>query len=81
MKQIHMRLSIVVDVTDEQFKEIAGDLVEDENGRCCDVNYEEIPEEVRVKIENGEYQLSDWDDGGYIPADWIEFDADNQREG
>ena len=81
MKQIHMRLSIVVDVTDDQFKEIAGNLVEDEVGCCCDVDYEEIPEEVRTKIENGEYQLSDWDDGGYIPADWIEFDANNQREG
>lgn len=62
MKKIHARLSVEIEVTDEEFDE----LLEEYDGDDM-----EIPEDWidRAKPSN-------WDDGGYIPGDWFQADID-----
>ena len=73
MAKLHMRLSVEIDVTDEELQEIV-DRQLAEFGRGCDVEYAELPRSVQVKIETKQFEPCDWDDGGYIPENWFEYD-------
>ena len=73
MKKVHMRLSVQIEVTDEEFeylryknKECGAD--------CCDIEYDELPSGMRDTIAAGKFTASDWEDKGYIPGEWFQAD-------
>ena len=71
MPKIHLRLSVELDVTDEQMQKLA-DIYND---------YYDI--ELR-QLENIGADISkavpcDWDDGGYYPGPWFETDVEKWR--
>lgn len=68
MPKIHARLSIEIEVTEDEFKKIVEESREDrDNDGCDDIP---IPENL---IERA--KPCDWDDGGYIPGEWLEEDV------
>ena len=78
MKKLHMRLSVELEVTDEQFAEVVQ--IANESGWCDDVEYGMIPRSIQAMIEAGRYTTCDWDDGGYIPGPWIEEDDERSED-
>ena len=74
MKKLHMRLSVELEVTDEQFAELVR--IANEDHWWGDVEYGMIPRSVQAMIEAGKYTSCDWDNGGYIPGSWIEWDSE-----
>lgn len=74
MKKLHMRLSIELEVTDKQFAEIT------EISKGYDVEYGMIPRSIQAQIEAGKFTPCDWDNGGYIPGDWIAWDNESQED-
>ena len=74
MAKLHMRLSVEIDVTDEELQNIVDEQLT-MFGRDCDVEYAELPRSVQVKIETKKFEPCDWDDGGYIPDNWLTYDA------
>ena len=72
MAKLHIRLSVEIEVTEEQLRHICYNLGDKRPG------YE--PDDVNVNQLPGEIDLSkaihcDWDEGGYIPGSWLEYDA------
>ena len=67
MKKIHARLSVEIEVTDEEFEEIV------EEAKCPNEWYDDIPlslyEHLIVRAKP-----CYWDDCGYIPGPWLEED-------
>lgn len=76
MAKLHMRYSIELDVPDDLFREIV-DKANEVNRGCGDVEYFQLPAEVRAMIDTKRFEVSDWDEGGYAPGSWIEADAEN----
>lgn len=74
MAKLHMRLSVEIDVTDEELQEIV-DRQNREWKSLTDTEYAELPRSVQVKIETKKFEPCDWDDGGYIPDNWLTYDA------
>ena len=73
MAKLHMRLSVEIDVTNEELQGIVDEQLT-MFGRGCDVEYAELPRSVQVKIETKQFEPCDWDEGGYIPENWLEYD-------
>ena len=72
MQKIHVRLSAEVEVSDKLFKKI----VDEHNTPLfgvCDVDVEEIKDEI--DWDSAKPVLEGWDNGGYIPAEWLTYDA------
>ena len=74
MAKLHMRLSVEIDVTDKEFREIVERQL-NEFGGATNVEYAELPRSVQTKIEIKKFEPSDYDDGGYIPQEWLCYDA------
>lgn len=74
MAKVHARLSIEIDLTDEEFRKIV-ESAKDKSGNICDT---EIPN--WVTLNNSKITQCDWDDGGYIPGPWLEEDIRYERE-
>ena len=67
MPMIHARLSVEIEVTEKEFKKVVEESREDRDDDGCDDI--PIPEYLIVRAKP-----CDWDDGGYIPGDWLEED-------
>ena len=74
MQKLHMRLSVEIDVTDKEFREIVERQL-NEFGQVTDVEYGDLPRSVQTKIEIKDFEPCDWDDGGYLPRTWLIYDA------
>lgn len=72
MAKLHIRLSVEVEVTDDQLIEIV-EKAQHEYG-LSETDFPFLPKEVQVKLQINN-QLCDWDDGGYIPGEWLTYDA------
>lgn len=67
MPKIHARMSVEIEVTEAEFKKIVEESREDrDNDGCDDIP---IPENLIARAKP-----CDWDDGGYIPGEWLEED-------
>ena len=75
MAKLHMRCSVEIEVTDKELQEIVDEQLT-MFGRGCDVEYADLPRSVQVKIETKQFEPCDWDDGGYIPENWLEYDME-----
>lgn len=72
MAKLHARLSVEIDVTEEQLRYIYYTLGNKKH------NYE--PNDVDINILPCDIDLNsatvcDWDYGGYVPGSWLEYDA------
>lgn len=72
MAKLHMRLSVEIEVTEEQLREIYygaefGD--KKPNREPNDIDVASLP------FPLGKITPCDWDYGGYIPGNWLESDA------
>lgn len=76
MAKLHMRCSIELDVPDDLFRKIV-DEADGGNSGWYDTEYPGLPAEVRAMIDTKRFEVSDWDEGGYVPGSWIEADAEN----
>lgn len=74
MPKIHARMSVEIDVTEAEFKEIVAK-AKDKDGEICDT---EIP--YWVVLCGDRVSQCDWDDGGYIPGPWLEDDIAYERD-
>ena len=75
MPKLHMRLSVEIEVTDNELQKIVDEQLT-MFGRGCDVEYAELPRSVQVKLETKQFEPCDWDEGGYIPNNWLEYDME-----
>jgi hypothetical protein len=75
MAKLHMRCSIELDVPDKVFKEIVDRQLQ-EYGQVTETEYWELPLLVQQMINTKNFEPCDWDDGGYVPQEWLEFDAE-----
>lgn len=75
MAKLHMRCSIELDVPDDLFRAIVDRANDDDHG-CDDVEYFMLPRSVQTMVETKQFEVCDWDDGGYIPGNWIDADAE-----
>ena len=72
MQKIHVRLSVEVEVPDKTFKKIVDDALMP-NGSLSDTEVSWLKD--FVDFDTAKPVLEGWDDGGYIPGNWLEFDA------
>ena len=70
MARLHMRLSMELEVTKEQLAEIV-QIAKRGGTFCGDVDISEIA----GLIDLDKAVPCDWDDMGYLPSNWIEYDA------
>ena len=70
MQKLHARLSVEIKIPDKLFKRIV-----DEHIEPCpfDVDVEEIKDEI--DWDTAKPVLEGWDNGGYIPSEWLVYDA------
>ena len=76
MPKLHIRLSVEVDVTNEEFRQIAEEAIMPFGGGAYDVDYPTLPINVRNRLAIKDFKLCDWDEGGYIPDSWMEYDME-----
>lgn len=72
MQKLHVRLSVEVKIPDKLFREI----VEDNrlpSGGFLDVEVSEIAD--KIDWDSAKPCLKGWDEGGYIPSSWLEYDV------
>ena len=69
-----MRCSIEIDVPEKQFKEIIDRQLQ-EWGQITETEYDELPLLVQQMIRIKNFETCDWDEGGYVPQEWLEYDA------
>ena len=67
MPKLHARVSVEIDVSDKKFAEI----IERSHGLKREVV---IGDNLGIDWNNA--RPCDWDDGGYIPPEWLEYDAE-----
>lgn len=72
MQKLHVRLSVEVKVPDKLFRQIV-----DENNTAQFGMVDVEVAEIRDKIDwsSAKPVFDGWDNGGYIPAEWITYDA------
>ena len=71
MPKLHARASIEIEVTEEELRDIyyrLGEKKPNYEPHDIDLNELEIDFEDR-------FTLCDWDEEGYIPGSWLEYDA------
>lgn len=72
MAKLHARLSVEIDVTEEQLRYIYYTLGNKKpNYEPHDVDINMLPDSIDLNNAT----VSDWDYGGYIPSSWLEYDA------
>lgn len=71
MAKLHARVTIEIDVSAEELQKIVGQSV-DSRGILGDYDLSE--EDVKRFLANGRV-AEGWDDPGYIPDNWLMFDA------
>lgn len=76
MPKLHMRLSVELEVTEEQLVNIVGNARNPMYTTLYDVEYAELPHEIRAMIDIKRFEPCDWDEGGYIPESWLRYDAE-----
>lgn len=79
MPKLHMRVSVELDITENQFRKIIDRSLSCSEGRkhLCDVDYEMLPRDVKAMIDIKKFDVCDWDEGGYIPDSWLGYDAED----
>lgn len=75
MKKIHARLSVEIEVTDAEFAEIVK-MSRDGREFLSDVPLGYAPFERLI----AKAKPCDWDDCGYIPAEWLQWDINGDIE-
>jgi len=75
MPKLHMRLSVELEITDEQLIKIVEDAKAPTYEHLYEVEYDELPLTVQAMINAGNFTACDWDEGGYIPSSWLVYDA------
>ena len=80
MAKLHMRLSVELDITNEQLVDIVsvsqcrwGD-----KSTVLDVDFRQLPDAIKVAILRDRKfvpVIDGWDDVGYIPDSWLTYDA------
>lgn len=73
MRKIHARLSVEIEVTEVEFNKIVEEARMDRDNDGCD-NIP-IPEHLIARAKP-----CDWDDCGYIPGSWLEWDIKEEVE-
>ena len=68
--KLHARLSVEFEITREQLAKII-DLASTGLSSLCDIDVIEINDILQGKVAIP----CDWDEGGYIPGNWLTFDA------
>lgn len=72
MQKIHVRLSVEVKIPDKLFRKIVDEHKTTKSG-LYDVEVSEIKDlidwDTAVPVFEG------WDEGGYIPSEWLTYDA------
>lgn len=72
MAKIHARLSVEIEVTEEQLRQIYYKIGKRNPGfDADDIDVNKLPDGIDLKNA----KACDWDEGGYIPGSWLEFDA------
>lgn len=73
MQKIHVRLSVEVEVPDKTFKKIVDDAIWG-SGDVLDTEVSWLKD--FVDFSNAKPCLDGgWDEGGYIPGNWLAYDA------
>lgn len=72
MQKIHVRLSVELKIPDKLFKKIVDDNNTEQFG-MCDVDVEDIKD--LIDWDTAKPVFKGWDNGGYIPAEWLTYDA------
>jgi len=72
MQKIHVRLSVELKVPDKTFKKIVDEATMP-NGCVLDTEVSWLKD--FVDFDTAKPVFEGWDDGGYIPGNWLEFDA------
>ncbi len=67
---LHARLSVEFDVTEEQMRKIMDRATDHERGLIGDLDVSQIKDIVDIKTS----VPVDWDNFGYIPSSWLEYD-------
>ena len=76
MPKLHMRLSVELEVTEEQLINIVENARNPMYKALDDVEYAELPHEIQAMIDIKRFEPCDWDEGGYIPDEWLRYDAE-----
>lgn len=71
MARIHARVTLEIEVPDEELRRI---VEENDNGVGYVNDYDLTPEDAERFLKAGKVD-PDWDDPGYIPSNWLMFDA------
>lgn len=72
MQKLHVRLSVELKIPDKLFKKIVDDNNTEQFG-VCDVDVEDIKD--LIDWDTAKPVFDGWDNGGYIPAEWLTYDA------
>jgi len=75
MPKIHARLSVEFDVSDHEFNAIVRN-AKDENGNIYPMI--DMPDILIAKLNRA--KPCDWDEYGYIPDSWLEWDIEHREE-
>ena len=73
MPKIHARMSVEIEVTEEQFKQVMELAGWKPHKSLADVDIGTLPRCIQ-EINLSKSVPCDWDDGGYIPGSWLEYD-------
>lgn len=71
MQKLHVRLSVEVKVPDKLFRKIVDEAMY--NGCLCDIEVSWLKD--HVDFDTAKPVLEGWDEGGYVPGSWLEYDA------
>lgn len=75
MAKLHMRMSVEIEVTDEELRKIMDYAKRDVYHDLEDISCNEISDLGIDLMKNMKY-ADDWDDGGYVPETWLANDLD-----
>ena len=74
MPKLHMRLSVELDVSENDFRKIV--YRASYGNHVGDVDFDHLPLEVKSTIECQQFEVCDWDGCGYVPSPWLEYDME-----
>lgn len=73
MQKLHVCLSVEVKVPDKLFRQIVDEHKNIFGSGLCDVDVDEIKD--LVDWDSAKPVFEGWDNGGYIPSNWLTYDA------